>query len=831
MRRAGARLVSGCLGLAAVLCVASATPAAGPSDREPPAEVVTRFEQASLARDLPSSRSVWSLLETAEPMAIADRISGAGLTLGEPARFSMRGASWTQNRILLDGAEITDPLFGGTSLLAPDPELVETIEATSALAPVEQPTPGVTLALRLREPAASWQGTAQAYGLPSGLQSQPTGGTPSIARFGSLADASAFAGGPIGSRLRALASGRFARVTRYERAETAAQQTRLGSGLVRLVYTPRDGDQLSGLAAGEVADRPSSERTSFTAQPLQGHADALGTTLRWSHAGVRPVSAFVGYWTARNRPNPVESRGTAAERLEDGPVPYLVRPSESRRSLLSAGARMTLPAGSLGPVSHAPSFGLSLVRASAREAAGAPLSIPETVAGVAARVWDYSWAGDSRRHTLELAAWASDRLAWGERLAVEPGLRLERTSGGAAGAVQDASWTTLVPRITARLLLTSAGQVALFGGWGEYRERLLLEQLAFGDPNAPSASVYRWLDADADARFDESERGPLVARVGPGAPEGRLSAIDAGLHAPRLRELVAGIEAAPGRGWRLRLIGTDRRESDLIESANLGVPTSDYSVRFLPDPGGDIQGTEDDQLLPVFDRDPASPGQDRYLLTNVPAHHTRHQSLELRAEKALGRRFALLGGASASRTEIEGANRGFRAEENDQGIVGELYDEPNADVYARGRSFFDRAFTIKLAGVWRAPGDWRIAAVARYQDGQPFGRLVVVPDLSQGAEAVPATARGQTGPLGATDPLGRPLTAEGHRFTYTLTVDLRLEKGLRLGARRLALLVEAFNLLDTRSEVEEDPVWGPSFRQPTAAQPPRAIRLGARLEF
>jgi hypothetical protein len=81
------------------------------------------------------------------------------------------------------------------------------------------------------------------------------------------------------------------------------------------------------------------------------------------------------------------------------------------------------------------------------------------------------------------------------------------------------------------------------------------------------------------------------------------------------------------------------------------------------------------------------------------------------------------------------------------------------------------------------------------------------------------------------DPEGRPLTAEGHRFTYTLTVDARVEKGFPMGSRRLALVAEAFNLPGLRHEVEENPVWGPSFRDPTAVQPPRVFRLGARFDF
>jgi hypothetical protein len=431
----------------------------------------------------------------------------------------------------------------------------------------------------------------------------------------------------------------------------------------------------------------------------------------------------------------------------------------------------------------------------------------------------------------DLSAWAADRIVWRDRLLVELGLRLDASAGAAEGAGQDVSWTAVSPRVSARFRLTEAGRLTAFGGYADYTHRLLLSPLAFGDPNGPQGMVYRWDDPNGDRLFDPAERGALVARVGPGAADPTLAAIDPALRPPRTKEVVLGLEASLGGGWRIRLAGFDRRERDLLESVDVGVPISGYSVRYLKDPAGDILGPQDDQRLPVYDRKPETFGLDRYLLTNPAGHEGRHRGLELRVEKALGQRLVLLAGATASMTETAGANRSFRVMENDQGVIGELFDDPNADTHASGRSFFDRAFTIKVAAAYRLPGDWRLAAVARYQDGQPFGRLVVVPDLAQGPEAVPATPRGQITGESVTDAEGRYLVPSGHRFTYTLTVDARLEKGLPLGATRLSLLAEAFNLLGTRHEVEEDPVSGPGFRTPTAVQPPRVVRFGLRLDF
>jgi hypothetical protein len=783
----------------------------------------------ALASKLPSSGNAWSLLETAEPAAILDRIDGAGLYLGEPGRFSMRGTSWTQNALLLDGVDITDSRRGGTPLVDPDVFALERMEAVSGLAPVEQAEPGVALTLVPRTPGPQWRGTVEGDALGESLQAGESGGAPSIARFGSLVEADGVVAGPLGPRLRLLLSGRLGRLRRFERDDPTVLEARLLSGIGHLVYQPDDRQTLRFLVSGQAVRRPFAGRALFF-DPPDEKVEALGAQVRFDRTFERAtLAAYAAGWGGRLEPQKEgHAGGRAVERVLYGPVPELVFPARSRTSTWSGGASLSFRAARLGGVRHAPRAGLALRRVSADERAGMPLAVPETVGGQSARVWEYAWAGpDSRRHVRDLAAWITDPIVYRDRLLVEAGLRLDASAGAAEGAPRGVSWTSLLPRVSARLRLTSAGRLTAFGGYAEYRHRLLLAPLAFGDPYAPQAAVYRWNDANEDDRFDPAERGPLVVRVGPG---GSLAAVDPGLRPPRTRELVAGLELSPGNGWLVRLTGFDRREKDLLESIDVGVPISGYTVRYLPDPSGDILGPQDDQLLPVYDRKPETFGLDRYLLTNPSGHTGRHRGVEIRVEKTLGR-LELLAGGTASMTETAGANRGFRVLENDQGLVGELFDDPNADTHASGRSFFDRAYTMKLGAAYRAPGDWRLGLAARYQDGQPFGRLVVVPDLAQGPEIVPATPRGQITESGATDAEGRYLVPSGHRFTYTLTVDALIEKGFDLHGRRLALRAEVFNLLGTRNEVEEDPLWGPDFRTPTATQPPRVVRLGLRFDF
>ena len=92
--------------------------------------------------------------------------------------------------------------------------------------------------------------------------------------------------------------------------------------------------------------------------------------------------------------------------------------------------------------------------------------------------------------------------------------------------------------------------------------------------------------------------------------------------------------------------------------------------------------------------------------------------------------------------------------------------------------------------------------------------MVVVADLNQGTDAVRAFRSGKS------------------RFTFTGTLDIRIQKGMALpGGGRAVLVIDGYNVLNLDKEVEEWVVTGPAFRTPTAAQPPRVIHLGLRLSF
>jgi hypothetical protein len=346
--------------------------------------------------------------------------------------------------------------------------------------------------------------------------------------------------------------------------------------------------------------------------------------------------------------------------------------------------------------------------------------------------------------------------------------------------------------------------------YGRYGHRLVFEALSVGDPSAPAGVVYRWNDLDGDRRPTTIELTAVDA-VGPCCGTTPRDSIATGLSRPTTRELVLGMEHTFG-SWRWRISGIDRRESNQLVLAEVGLSPADFDVRLVEDPGIVLAAVVTTATLPIASRRPSSFMKNAAQLTNAAGVPGRYQAAEIDVERAMGAWTFRFGGLT-HRAEMAGGNRGYRWDENDPGVLGELGVNPNAAVFARGRVFFDRAYIIKVGGDYMAPGGVRVSAAARYMDGQPFARVVVADGLGQGTDLVPTYPRG------------------GQRFTYALTLDGRVEKRIQAGRASVALFGEALNLLDLAHEVEEDIVTGPLFRTVTAVQPPRSFRVGLGLSF
>lgn len=776
----------------------------------------TAFDTRHL-EGLPSSRTVWSLVETAHPFLISDRVDGGGLWTGERAMLGGQGSSASQVGFRLDGVDVTDAGAIGSPVFHPDLTVLQAVTVESAALDAAAVGPGPIVQMSLRRPGRAWSGDAQVSVAPGGLQGD-AGDIAPIARLESWADGSVAAGGPLASSGFGLfAAGRVTDSTRVEREQPLPLDGSIRSLTAHLVGTTGPDAELRVFGSLADATRPLASRARYADRSLPQEDRHALLSASWEHLRRGATWSFSGTYqrSSTEATLPPSVSGGTMERLLDGAPAGLVQPVNVTRSRLDASAAVSLPTQRWLGRDHAVRLGVGAGRASGEYTPGAQPEFGELVNGRPARVWAPSEllpGGESQRDTTSVHAFVSDRIVLADSVTVMAALRVEMDRGSARGASNSISWFNASPRITARWSPASNDRFAITTGYSWYRHRLPLEYFSVGDPASSLGTMYRWDDTNGDGAWASSELVG-VASIGLWGDGASGSGIDDGLRRPTTAEFQIGGEYAFG-SWRLGITGLDRRERNLVALQNVGVTVDDYTVTVIEDPGVDIAGLQGYTPLPIYDRRPASFGADRYVLGNSPAEDSRYQGVEIKLSRDIGERWYFRFGGTAYRAEGVGMNRGYRPDENDQGLVGEAFTNPNAGTYARGRLFYDRAYVMKVMGAYTAPGPLRAAFIARYQDGQPFSRVVIAEGLNQGTEIIHTYPRGL------------------QRFTFAFTFDARVELHWPLGSRRsIALAADAFNLFETANEVEEDVVTGPGFRTITAVQPPRVVRLGLRLRF
>lgn len=767
---------------------------------------------AEVLRELPTADDLWSLVETAVPFVVVDRVGTGGLGLGHSALMGSRGESWALTTVNVGGLQVRSPNRTGRLPVLPDMHAAEAVVVSSGLATVEVDTPGVVIDFIPKRPGRSWRGGVDLSLTTPGMVGENSlthaPDAPSFERIEDWRDAGVFAGGPVTDSAGLFVSTGFTRATHLERETPPLFTSEQRTVLAHLVARPTAVDQVRVLAGFEGADRPYDDRRQF-ADPFVDQRSMFGRgQLTWEREGRNGSHRTIafGYQRGAWRPDVVEgAAGGTMDRVLHGAIPP--PPSDLTLTTWDGRAEWRAPMRGTGAMRHDLRAGITLRRSRAgRDVLALPV-VAESVAGLPARVWTPIAADvSSHRSVTEGGLFVADRVALGPTFTMDLGLRADMARGSNGGAT-GLGWATVSPRVWFRW---SPKVVSLSGGVGRYAGGHPLSFLTFGDPGEATWNVFRWTDPDADGVYDAGEAGVLVSRAGRGPG---VAALDPDLRVPRTTEWVVSAEVRPTSYSILRGSIIIRRQTSLVGVVNTGLSPDDYRVFHVPDINHDEGSPHDDQLLPIYDRLPSSFGRDALVLTNPDADPIRHDGIELTYELSSPRWFVLFGG-TAYRTLGRGGALGHGPLENDQLVPGDRFSNPNAAKDLEGRLFFDRAYVGKITTAYRAPSDVRIATVVRYQDGQPFTRFVVAPDLAGGPEIVHAYPVGRT------------------RFTYTATLDLRLEKGVTWGTgRRASFRLDVFNLTNHANELEEDVLSGPDFRLASIIQPPRTLRLGVRLDF
>jgi len=754
-----------------------------------------------------------------EPSAVVEPLSLAALFATGQALASLNAGSWTLTRYRLQGIDVTDPYQPGR-LLAPVEVLV--LERVAI-------EPDGVVALSLREPGTSWHGQIASYNTASRLASD---NLPPPAERGALLRPDQFhwwtrnyleAGGPLGRRadLFASAAGQWASETVPDQPTGEELNSRWLFLHTSTRVRPNARNQLdtglttsrlntSGWALPAALEALAGRRM---APPLQPHRDLAGddrlTSVQagWSRAASGAIEIRWGYSQAhlsseaRGSPTPTYIELTTG--AVSGPPPLASRALRSRHSLQGAFEPAPLR---LFSRDHRPKLAVEYQSAGLRNRYTAPGGVHAVTAeGVPEVVVEPNTPAESRARIQSFSLLAEDRVALSGWLSTEAGLLTDVARSGATAAIR---WRHLAPRLG---LTVALGPLTLRGRYARSYAPLAGRYLDFAGPDGLGGLEYRWTDSNGDRVFQPQEKRELLRRFG--SP---YSSISPALRRPYVDEFTVSAEGSlPARSFaRIRLFRRD--DKDRLAAMNTGVPPESFRPRTILDPGPDyLPGTFDDQKLVAWGQDPATFGADHFLLSN-PGLRTLTAGLLAEAgteHDAFQCRLSLLAAKS-----VGPANPGNNVWENDPGVVGSLYQDPNTLVNASGRSFFDRAYVGKFLASWRAPrrlGGFEAGSVVTYLDGLAFGRRLLVKGLAQGPLLVSATVRGSQG--------------GGHRTQYYLSWDLRLSR--RIGP--LLVHADGFNVLNRASRLREDDLSGPFFsrRLPLAIQPARFLRLGVAYSF
>ncbi|OGD26406.1 MAG: hypothetical protein A2Y56_12175 [Candidatus Aminicenantes bacterium RBG_13_63_10] len=784
----------------------------------------------------PAGNNIWSLIENQDLSATSSRIDVGGMALGLPAAVSSRGsATWTQTGFTLNGLDVTDPFATGRPLFYPDIFSLSFFELENARLSASSVYAGAHIGLATKEAGSVSRGSLTAY--YSSAMFAADNVTPALITEG-ISESQAWRGmgdihfelaAPLdGDRLglyASLTSQRMARdLADYEHVDGSS----VFSGLLSLEYRLTRGRlKLLGieqsvrhpsLGAGRGMAPESTLDSRWRFGVYQLHWDTLLDDGHFLRAGL-------GYSSANDR-NDFQDGAAGPCRVDILPETFSAAApfaGQDKRGLVDAflDGRILAPTGSGGAHLFEYGLGLKYSRNTSlvhvledrhlRFFQGMPLEVVE-----------YNTPLENGQAAFQGRLYVQETLYLAPALFFTAGLNLSLSRGWRTGAGSSAftdregasgiTWLGISPRLGLNLPLSRHRDTALSISAARYPFALPLNYLLYGHPEALGGMVYAWNDIDRDCHFDPGEAGELIRREGPA-----FAAIDPKIKQPYADELVVALKLDLGSGWRLALAGFLRETRNLVETLNTGVPFSSYTPVVLYENGDDlIFGTHDDLEFTLYNQDPATLGEDFFLLTNPESEKriSRYRGVDLTLVRRHSRKFNFF--LSLQAIEAIGyAGPGNTEMENDDGVIGALYDNPNTLINAKGRLRFDRGYTARLGFSFVLPAGFRLAAVVKYYDGQPFARKIIVTGFNQGPFYVQAHSRGVA------------------RYEFNLTADIRLEKMFTVGGAKLRLFIDGFNIFNSGLAVSENEWTGPAWplRYATEIQSPRLFRFGLSYEF
>jgi hypothetical protein len=824
------------------------------------------WQDATRASKFPEGFSLQSTLASRDPGSVTAPLDFTGLADNRLALVSQRAFSWTATQFKLQGLNATDSYQPGRPAIVPDVQSLSEIVVRTDSALVTSGAYGNEVGAFLLEPGTSWHGAVSSSSSGSAFSSNnlpppdKRGAVQQPERFRWFTRNRFEIGGPVTkwADLFASGAGQWASQTIELAAPGQDQNSRILFGNVLGRIRAGSHDQFDAEYSGSRVDlsdwgmpagiealaarRMSPEFELADGFPGEAEADHLSfLQIGWTHhlpagAGLGALQVRYGYSTGRLLTWPSSQSTPNQNRIEllgstiSGAPPLENFANRPRHQIAAAWQPARLNTGGLH---HQITAGGDWSLSSPRNRFTTPSDLNLiTAAGVPAFAVEYNTPVDSREKLHTISAYLADRLAVHEGFSLDLGI-LADFSGGSLPAQSSPAgsfapernysaladliaWNSLSPRAGFAWRIPHAGGSVIRGGYHRLYSPLAGRYLDYANSNSLGGSVYRWVDRNGDGWFQPNEQGALVLRFG-----GPYSSISPSLRRPYSDEfdLSGQIRLTSTTFAGIQLFRRD--EKHRIVAVDTGLSANAFAPVSILDPGPDaIPATFDDQELIVYQQNPATFGNDRYVLTNAPRLRTLNTGLV--AEVSSEWRGLTLHASFTAEKAWGPTNPGNAVFENDPDVIGTLFVDPNSTLLTLARSFVDRAYLGKLQAVYRLPSAWgrlELASVANYVDGMPFARQLLVTGLAQGPFLTATTVRGS--------PEG------GNRAQYVLNWNLRVQREFRLPSSRITASVDVLNMMNAGQEIQQSDLSGPGFnsRLPLAIQPPRFVRLAFAYNF
>jgi hypothetical protein len=813
----------------------------------------------------PEGFSLASALFTREPGTVTEPLDFTGLADNRLAVISQRGFSWTDTAFQFNGLDAGDDYQPGRPQILPDTDALEATVVRSAFALTPSPAYGAEVGVFPAQAGESWHAAISSAGTASALASN---NLPPPASRGAVTQSEQYdwftrdhadLGGPLTrwADIFASGSGQWAAQAAPLGAPGTSQNSRLLFGNALGHVRAGAHDRFDALYSGSRIDLAGwtepAGMEALAARRLSpefvlpdgiaglnetDHLDfvQVGWTHVWaaSTAGTLQVRYGDSFAHLDTTPAVVTPINQSSIELAGGAVtgePPLTNLAVRARQQIAAawepgivtlaGARHQLTAGG----------GRRISSPQNRYRTPSDLNLI-TADGVPAEVVEFNTPLDSRERIASTSAWITDHVSLARRLTLDLGMMADSSRGGIPAqsspfgfytparqfAAQPGliAWNSVSPRAGLAWQVPHARGLVLRGAFSRLYAPLAGRFLDYGNPNSLGGSVYQWNDLNGDGWFEPGEQGALLARFG-----GPYSSISPSLRRPYADEWNVGAEMPLPLSTLASIHLFRRDEKDRLAAIDTGVTPQDFTPVTIIDPGPDgIPGTFDDQQLTVYAQNAATLGHDRYLLTNPPGLRSLNSGVNAQLRTAW--RGVTVSASFVAEKSYGGSNPGNAVFENDPGVVGALFSDPNADINATGRAFTDRAFTGKIEALYRLPARWggvQVSTVADYTDGLAFARMLLVMGLPQGPFLVATTPRGSPG--------------GGNRAQHVENWNLRLSREWPLKFGRIAAVADLLNVTNADLTIQQEDLTGPAFnlRLPIAIEPPRFVRFELRYRF